>query len=61
MWRSILNVEPDGLTVESQWHTGEGYDDGIEGRAYLLCWAALDGARCVERVEIPEDTDINWD
>jgi len=61
VWRDVMAAGPDGLVVSSQWHTGEGYDDGVEGSAYLLCWADLGGSRCAESVELPEDIPIEWD
>lgn len=62
VWREVRSAATDSLTVDSQWHTGEGYDDGVAGSAYLLCWATdSTGHHCAERVELPADAEIYWD
>lgn len=62
VWREVRSVTAGSLTVDSQWHTGDGYDDGVEGSAYLLCWATdSNGYHCANRVELPADAVIDWD
>ena len=62
MWRQVLDVKPGHLVVSSQSQTGEGYNDGIEGTAYLECRAGMEGGGyCVERVELPDTIAIDWD
>lgn len=61
VWREVIELHADLVTVNSRWHTGEGYNDGVEGSAYLLCWADLGGGYCAERVELPQDLEVEWD
>ena len=65
VWRKVVGLTEAGkLLIASEWRTGEGYNDGVDGSGYLECWAGH-GTDCVERVELPqgfdEDTDIEWD
>lgn len=61
VWRDVIDDEPEGLTIASEWHTGNGFAEGIPGTAYLLCWASLDnGGHCVERIDLPDGIDITW-
>lgn len=58
----VSGPDKDGsLVVNSTWHTGPGFNDGLAGTAYLLCWAADDEGHCAERVELPPDAEITWD
>lgn len=62
VWREVRGLATDRLTVDSRWNTGEGYDDGIAGSAYLMCWAAdSTGHHCAERTELPTGIVIDWD
>jgi hypothetical protein len=62
VWRTVSAVGPKGITVNPHWETGEGYNDGVDGTAYLLCWAREnDGSRCVCSVEITAGTPVSWD
>jgi len=62
VWREVMEAKSGLLRVAPEWHTGEGYDEGVPGTAYLLCWAGMEGGgRCVERVELPDATAIAWE
>jgi hypothetical protein len=60
VWREVLVVESSGLVVAPEWHTGEGFNEGVPGTGYLLCWHRTPHGKCAERVEIPEGFDIEW-
>ena len=64
VWRKVIGLTEDGkLLIDSEWHTVEGYNDVVYGRAYLECWSPH-GSRCIERVELPrgfEESSIEWD
>lgn len=55
VWREVLEVTPASLTVNSYWQTGDGYNDGLEGSAYLQCWD------CAEQVPLPAGVELEWD
>ncbi len=60
VWREVLDTPGNALRVESRWQTGEGFNEGIEGSAYLMCCAPAEAGFCAERVEVPEDIEIDW-
>ena len=60
VWREVLEVTDDAFVVDSEWRTGEGYNDGVPGSSYLLCWASVPGGRCVDQVSLPFGTIIDW-
>ena len=55
VWRDVLGVMPASPTVNSYWQTGDGYNDGLEGSAYLQCWD------CAARVPLPPGVELEWD
>lgn len=62
VWRDVRDIQSGVIEIDSEWHTGDGYDGGIPGTAYLLCWAAIDhGARCADHVQIPPDAPVDFD
>lgn len=60
VWRDVTVHSDDTFVVNCEWNTAEGYNDGIDGTAYLLCWATDDDGHCAETVELPEDATITW-
>lgn len=61
VWRDVESVGDDGIKVNAHWQTGEGYDTGVPGSAYLLCWATEGGVHsCLERVELPEGVEAEF-
>lgn len=61
VWREVVEVTDDAFVVDSEWHTGDGYNDGVPGSAYLMCWASVPGGHCAEQVTLPFGTVIYWD
>ena len=59
VWREVLEAAPGLLRVNSYWQTGDG--NSVEDSGYLLCWAEVGDDRCMERVELDEDIEIDWE
>ena len=60
VWRKVLASEPGTLRVASRWDTGDGFNEGVPGSAYLLCCAQTEHGLCSEEVAIPSGTSIDW-
>ena len=53
--RDVLEVTPTSLTVNSYWQTGDGYNDGLEGSAFLQC------GDCAAQVPVPCGVELECD
>ena len=60
--REVHGIAGARLVVDARWSTGEGFDEGLPGTGYLLCWyTEPGGAHCAEKVELPPGVPIDWD
>ena len=50
--RDVIGIEGDLLTVDSFYTTGEGYDDGENGR--LMC------TECCDEFAMPDNLEVNF-
>ena len=60
VFREVEGGAGKDIKVQARWETGEGYDTGIPGSAYLLCCADGTLGRCIERVELPNDAQVEF-
>lgn len=60
-YRAVGGLQNNVLSVSGRYDSGEGYDDGIPGTAYLECRFEEDPCRlCLERLAIPAEIEIEW-
>lgn len=60
IYRDVAAAGADFLEVNEIWETDEGYNEGVPGSAYLECLGSDGGSRCLERVPVPDETQIEW-
>ena len=53
VWREVLSATEQGLVIDSEWYSGEGFNEGVPGTGYLLCWYRAPEGRCGERAARP--------